>query len=166
LDKDAKHWIDELHLKEHPAGGYFVETYRSENFVNLPEYDGSRNICSAIYYLLEGDQFSAFHKLESDELLHFYDGSSMTLHIIESDGRLNEIRLGPDIDNKELFQAAVKSGFWFAASINNHNSYSLVGCTVSPGFDHKDWKLGDMEALAKEYPQHKSIIEKYTRPVT
>jgi predicted cupin superfamily sugar epimerase len=52
------------------------------------------------------------------------------------------------------------------ASIDNHNSYSLVGCTVSPGFDYNDWKLGDMETLAKTYPQHKSIIEKYTRPRT
>lgn len=90
----------------------------------------------------------------------------MTLHIIETDGRLNQVRLGPDIDNKETFQAVVKSGSWLAASIGNHNSYSLVGCTVSPGFDYNDWKLGDMETLAKTYPQHKSIIEKYTRPRT
>ncbi|HYA84147.1 MAG TPA: cupin domain-containing protein [Candidatus Bathyarchaeia archaeon] len=69
----------------------------------------NKNACSAIYYLLEGDQFSAFHRLKSDELLHFYDGSSMTLHIIETDGRLNQVRLGPDIDNKETFQAVVKA---------------------------------------------------------
>ncbi|HXX99169.1 MAG TPA: cupin domain-containing protein [Candidatus Bathyarchaeia archaeon] len=166
MDKDAQRWIDKLHLEKHPEGGYFVETYRSEQFVNLPEYDGPRNACSAIYYLLEGDQFSAFHKLKSDELLHFYVGSSMILHIIETDGRLNEVRLGPDVDNKETFQAVVKSGSWFAASIDNHNSYSLVGCTVSPGFDYNDWKLGEVETLAKTYPRHKSIIEKYTIPRT
>jgi uncharacterized protein len=79
---------------------------------------------------------------------------------------LNEVILGPDIDNKETFQAVVKSGSWFAASINNYNSYSLVGCTVSPGFDYRDWKLGDTEALTKTYPQHKSIIEKYTRHIS
>jgi predicted cupin superfamily sugar epimerase len=76
LDKDAKHWIDKLHLQEHPEGGYFVETYGSEKLVNLPEYDGPRNAFSAIYYLLEGDQFLAFHKLKSDQLLHFYDGAN------------------------------------------------------------------------------------------
>jgi predicted cupin superfamily sugar epimerase len=166
LGKDAQYWIDKLHLEEHPEGGYFVETYRSEKFINLPDYCGPRNTYSAIYYLLEGDQFSAFHKLKSDELLHFYDGSSMILHIIETDGRLNEVRLGPDIDNRETFQTVVKSGSWFAASIDKRSSYSLVGCTVSPGFDYNDWKLGDMEALAKTYPKHKSIIEKYTRPRT
>ena len=163
MDKDAQHWIDKLNLEEHPEGGYFVETYKSEKFVNLPEYDGPRHSCTAIYYLLVGDQFSSFHKLKSDELWHFYAGSSLTLHIIETDGRLNDVRLGPDIDSKETFQAVVKSGSWFAASVNNHNSYSLVGCTVSPGFDYHDWELGDMEALAKIYLRHKSIIERYTR---
>ncbi|MGB8936184.1 MAG: cupin domain-containing protein [Candidatus Nitrosopolaris sp.] len=166
MDKDAQHWIDKLNLEEHPEGGYFVESYKAEKFVSLPEYDGLRNACSAIYYLLEGDQFSTFHKLKSDELWHFYAGSSLTLHIIETDGRLNEVRLGHDIDNKETFQGVVKSGSWFAASINNHNSYSLVGCTVSPGFDYHDEELGDMEALAKTYPLHKLIIEKYTRPIS
>jgi uncharacterized protein len=166
LDKDAQQWIDKLHLVEHLEGGYFVESYRAEKFVSLPEYDGPRNACSAIYYLLEGEQFSTFHKLKSDELLHFYSGSSLTLHIIETDGRLKEVILGPDIDNKETFQAVVKAGSWFAASINTPNSYSLVGCTVSPGFDYRDMEFGDMETLAKIYPRHKLIIEKYTRPRT
>jgi len=165
LNKDAQHWISKLNLQKHPEGGYFVETYKSEKFVNLPEYNGPRNACSAIYYLLIGDQFSSFHTMKSDELWHFYAGSSLTLHIIERDGRLNEVRLGEDIDNKETFQALVKSGSWFAASINDHNSYSLVGCSVSPGFDYQDWKLGDIKTLAKWYPQHKSTIEKYTRHV-
>jgi uncharacterized protein len=70
------------------------------------------------------------------------------------------------IDNKETFQAVVKAGSWFAASINTHNSYSLVGCAVSPGFDYRDMEFGDMETLRKTYPQHKLIIQKYTRPRT
>lgn len=73
--------------------------------------------------------------------------------------------MGADIDNKETFQALVKSGCWFAASINDHNFYSLVGCSNSPGFDYQDWKLGDVETLTKRYPQHKTTIEKYTRPI-
>jgi predicted cupin superfamily sugar epimerase len=85
------------------------------------------------------------------------------LHIIETDGRLNEIILGPDIDsNKETFQAVVKAGAWFAASVNDHYSYSLVGCTVSPGYDYRDWESVDVGILTKKFPQHKSIIEKYT----
>ena len=162
MNKEAEYWVNKLRLQKHPEGGYFVETYRSEKVVNLPDYDGSRHACTAIYFLLEGDQFSSFHTMESDELWHFYAGSSLTLHIIRTDGSLIDVRLGTDIDKSETFQTVVKSGSWFAASINNPNSYSLVGCTASPGFDYRDWKLGDVEMLAKRYPQHRSIIEKYT----
>jgi predicted cupin superfamily sugar epimerase len=105
--------------------------------------------------------------MKSDELWHFYAGSSLTLHIIERDGKLNKVILGANIDNKEeAFQAVVKSGSWFAASVNDHDSYSLVGCTVSPGFDYNDWKLGDVKTLIKTYPEHKSIIKKYTRSIS
>jgi uncharacterized protein len=166
LNKDASYWINKLNLHKHPEGGYFFRTYESGKFVDLPEYNGSRHTCTAIYYLLVRDEFSSFHRLKSDELWHFYTGSSLTLYIIETDGRLNEVILGPDIDNRETFQAVVKSGSWFAASVNDHNSYSLIGCTVSPGFDYRDWELGEMETFIKMYPQHKSIIEKYTRPVS
>ncbi len=139
VNKDAEYWINKLHLQKHPEGGYFVETFKSEKVVNLSEYDGPRHICSAIYYLLEGDQFSSFHIMKS---------------------------VGADIDNLEIFQAVIKSGSWFAASINNPNSYSLIGCTVSPGFDYTDWRLGDKQILFEMYPQHKSIIEKYSRPIS
>lgn len=163
LNLEARYWIEKLNLMQHPEGGYFIETYKSEKIVNLPEYDVSRHACTAIYYLLIGDQFSSFHRIKSDEIWHFYAGNSLTLHIVETDGKLNEVRLGIDIDNGETFQAVVKSGSWFAASVNDHDSYSLVGCTVSPGFDYCDWEIGDMETLVRMYPQHKSIIEKYSR---
>jgi predicted cupin superfamily sugar epimerase len=162
LNKNTEYLIKKLSLQKHPEGGYFIESYRSERLVTMPDYNGPRNTCTAIYYLLEGDQFSSFHTLKSDEIWHFYAGSSLTLHIIETDGRLNEIILGSDIHSKETFQVVVKAGAWFAASVNDHNSYSLVGCTVSPGFDYRDWKLVGMDILIKKFPQHKSIIEKYT----
>ena len=162
LNEEAEYWINKLHLRKHPEGGYFVETYRSERVVNLPDYDGSRHSCTAIYYLLEGDQFTSFHTIRSDEVWHFYAGSTLSLHIVRSDGSLIEARLGAAFDKGETFQRAIKSGSWFAASINNPNSYSLVGCTVSPGFDYRDWTLGDVEMLTKMYPQHRSFIKKYT----
>jgi len=88
----------------------------------------------------------------------------LTLYIIEPNGRLRLVSLGHNIENGDTIQGTVKSGCWFAAAVDNHNSYSLVGCTVSPGFDYKDWKLGDMKTLTKLFPQHKSLITKYTRP--
>lgn len=165
LNKLAKSWIKKLNLDEHPEGGYFVNTYKSHKIIDLSEYNGSRSLCTVIYYLLIGNQFSSFHIMKSDEIWHFYSGSSLTLHIIDSKGRLNDLVLGPNFNEGERFQVVVKSGCWFAASINDKKSYSLVGCTVSPGFEYKDWKIGIRRRLIEVYPQHKMIIEKYTRPV-
>lgn len=162
LNQSAIRLINKLNLQEHPEGGYFVETYRSEKSMNMEGYDGPRPVSSAIYFLLVGEQFSSFHRMKSDELWHFYAGSSLVLHIIETGtGRLKELKLGSDVDKGELFQIVVNSGSWFAASIIDHDSYSLVGCTASPGFDYRDWELGDMKTLAETYPSHKALIEKY-----
>jgi uncharacterized protein len=163
LNKNAEYWINKLNLQEHPEGGYFAETYKSEKLVRLPEYDGPRHLCTAMYYMLTGEQFASFHIVKSDELWHFYAGSSLTLYIIERNGRLSKRRLGADTDKGEFLQVVVKSCSWFAASVNDASSYSLVGCTVSPGFDYRDWKLGDIKTLVTLYPQHQSVIEKYTR---
>jgi predicted cupin superfamily sugar epimerase len=84
-------------------------------------------------------------------------------YIIGTDREFYNVKLGKNIDNEEKFLAAVKSCSWFAASVDDTTSYSLVGCIVYPGFDYQDWKLGNVEALAKLYPLHKSTIEKYTR---
>jgi predicted cupin superfamily sugar epimerase len=163
LNKDAIYWIHKLNLREHPEGGYFTQTYVSDVLITLPEHDGPRFACTAIYYLLVEDQFSSFHIMRSDELWNFYAGSSLTLHIIGTDGELCNVKLGKNIDNEERFQSVVKSGSWLAASVDDVTSYSLVGCIVSPGFNYQDWRLGDVESLVKLFPQHKSTIEKYTR---
>ena len=127
LNQTATYWINKLNLKGHPEGGYFVETYKSEKFINLSEYNGPRRAYTAIYYLLVGNQFSSFHKIKSDEIWHFYAGSSLSLHIIESKEKILHARLGPNIDYGESFQWVVRSGNWFAASVDDHDYYSLVG---------------------------------------
>ena len=107
MNKDANYWIDKLRLQEHPEGGYFIETSKSRRIVNFDDYDGDRYICTAIYYLLLGNQFSSFHRMKSDEIWHFYAGSSLTLYIIHRNGSLDEIRLGQNIDNNEVFQKVI-----------------------------------------------------------
>lgn len=163
LNKSAEFWIKKLNLHKHPEGGYYVEMHRSKILVNLPRNESFRNACTAIYYLLKGDQFCSFHMLKSDETWHFYQGSSITLHIINADGTLNELKLGMNSEDSEIFQVVVSSGSWFAASVNDMSSYSLVGCTVSPGFDYRDWTLANVESLTRTYPQHRAVIEKYSR---
>lgn len=164
MNKCANFWIKKLKLSKHPEGGYFAESYKSNKIIRLSGYDGGRSTCTAIYYLLTGKQFSSFHIMKSDEIWHFYSGSTMRLYIIDSKGKLTKAFLGPNISKGEMFQLTIRSGCWFAASVNEKKSYSLVGCTVSPGFDYKDWKIGNRKRLAELYPQHTHIIEKYTKP--
>ena len=159
--KTANYWIDKLHLKEHPEGGYYNEVYRSEKTINLPEYGSPRNICTLIYYLLKGNQYSLFHKINSDEIWHYYAGDSLSLYILNSTLEVKE--LGKNIDKGEIFHTVIKSNSWFAASVNNPESYCLVGCVVSPGFDYNDWELGNRDMLYEMYPQHKSIIMKLSK---
>ena len=164
--KDANYWIDKLELQQHPEGGYFKETYRSNEVIPkkvLPErFSGDRVFSTCIYYLLNKKDFSAFHIIKQDEVWHFYEGSSLTIHIIDQKGNYSTIKLGRDIENEESLQAVVKSGCWFAAANNNIEAYSLVGCTVAPGFDFADFKKPDRKELAELYPEHIEIIERFT----
>ena len=163
-NKRAQYLKERLDLSELPGeGGYYKETYRSDKTIILPsETDGERSISTSIYYLLDGTQFSAFHRLKSDEIWHFYIGSSITLYIINRMENLSEVKLGSNIEKGELFQIQVRAESWFAATVNDISSYALIGCTVSPGFDYLDFELGDRKKLIERYPQHRSIIEKLT----
>ena len=150
-----------LNFNNIPKEDISLKRTESPRIVNFDDYEGNRSICTGIYYLLLGNQFSSFHRMKSDEIWHFYAGSSITLYMIQKNGSLNEIRLGQNFNNNEIFQTVVESGSWFAASVNDYHSYSLIGCTVSPGFDYRDWELAVIDKLVDMYPQYKSIIEKF-----
>jgi uncharacterized protein len=164
-NKKAQYLREKLDLSELPGeGGYYKETYRSDKTIILPsETDGERSISTSIYYLLDGTQFSAFHRLKSDEIWHFYIGSSVTIYTINKMENLSEVSLGSNIEKGELFQFQVRAESWLAATVNDTSSYALIGCTVSPGYDYLDFELGDRKKLIERYPQHRSIIEKLTR---
>ncbi|MFZ1917085.1 MAG: cupin domain-containing protein [Terriglobales bacterium] len=167
MTKDAAYWVAKLDLIPHPEGGYYRQTYRSELAIAkeaLPaEFTGARPVCTAIYFLLEGGNFSAFHRLRSDEMWHFYFGGTVSVHVIELDGRHSEILLGNDPEAGEAFQAVVKAGRWFASCVRNPATFALVGCTVAPGFDFEDFEMAEREELVKLYPQHQKLIERFTR---
>lgn len=162
----AEHFIKSLDLQKHPEGGYYREVYRSNELIKkeyLPDrFNGSRCFSTSIYFLLESSDFSAFHRIKSDEIWNFFSGSSITIYILDSSGNLKQIKLGSNINNNEHFQLTVLYGCWFAAKVNEPLSYSLVGCTVSPGFDFEDFEMGNRKELTEIYPQHKSIIEELT----
>ncbi len=165
--KSAHYWIDQLKLVPHPEGGYYRETYRAGLSIAreaLPaQFTGPRLVSTAIYFLLDGENFSAFHRLRSDELWHFYSGSPITVHVIEPDGSYSEIHLGGDPDAGEVLQAVVQAACWFASQVRDPKSFALAGCTVAPGFDFADFELGKRAELVRLYPQHRSLIESLTR---
>jgi predicted cupin superfamily sugar epimerase len=160
MHSKANQYIKQLQLIKHPEGGYFREIYRSGEIIlpqHLPKrYKTSRNFSTSIYFLLEGKQFSAFHLLQSDELWHFYDGSDVLLSIIDTKGNLSNQKFGRGEGCN--FQICIKKKSWFAAEIENKKSFSLFGCTVSPGFEFNDFELGRRDNLIKKFPQHNALI--------
>ncbi len=163
---NGEYWIKKLNLQKHPEGGHYRETYRCQDIINqdklLTRYNDSRNASTAIYYLLLGEEFSAFHKLKSDEIFHFYSGSTLIVHTINSQGEYHQYKLGQNPDDNEILQLVIPHGYWFASHVSQPNSYSLIGCTVSPGFNFADFMLGNREELSKLYPHYIDIIKKLT----
>ena len=162
----ANYWIENLQMIKHPEGGYFKEVYRSgENIPEkaLPErYQGNRSFATSIYFLLRGDEFSSFHRIQSDETWHFYVGSTLELHVLSKDGSLNTYLLGRDLEKGEHLQVTIPQNCWFGARVKNPESFALLGCTVAPGFHFDDFELGDRKKLLEEYPDHEKIIKELT----
>jgi predicted cupin superfamily sugar epimerase len=162
----AQQWIQRLQLQPHPEGGWYRQTYRAPltlPHAALPGHAGDRAASTAIYFLLAGDQFSAFHRLRSDEVWHFYAGSELIVHVIEHGGGYSEILLGNDVQASQQFQGVVPSGCWFGSSLRHPDTYALVGCTVAPGFDFADFEMAKRAELVAHYPQHRAMIERLTR---
>ena len=164
MNEKAKYYIQKLQLEKHPEGGFYKEIYRAGEmiFIDTPDKRMKRNYSTSIYFLLEGNQVSKFHRLKSDELWHFYDGEIIIIHIINEKGELSQIKLGNKIDEGESFQIVIKKNNWFAAELVNKRSYSLVGCTVSPGFDFTDFEFGNRKELISQFPNLEALIIRLT----
>lgn len=159
----ANFLVEKYQLVAHPEGGYYKETYKSDLLINsgsLPSnFDGERVCSTAIYFLLEKGQFSAFHKIKSDECWHFYAGDSLDIFVLHQNGNLEIVTLGNDIASGCVFQYVVPANCWFASRPAVNSDFSFVGCTVAPGFDFRDFELAKKEELELQYPGYKSIIE-------
>jgi predicted cupin superfamily sugar epimerase len=159
--------IQQFNLQPHPEGGWYKETYKSTELLPraaLPQrFNGDRSFSTAIYFLLEQGNFSAFHKIKSDECWHFYTGEPLAVYIINQQGALNIIELGNDINKGHVFQYVVPANCWFASRPAAESNFCFVGCTVAPGFDFEDFELADADELSKLYPQHRGIIQELCR---
>jgi uncharacterized protein len=159
--------ITEYKLAPHPEGGYYRESYRSKMLIAksaLPEgFKGDRNSSTTIYFLLEQGNFSAFHRIKSDECWHFYYGEPLNVYVIDRDGELLTLTLGDDITKGQYFHYSVPANCWFASRPAKESSFSFVGCNVAPGFDFEDFELAKADELCNEYPQHEIIIRELCR---
>lgn len=163
--RTAKDWIDHLELQPHPEGGFYRETFRAPELLaarTLARYDSSRNISTSIYYLLQSGDVSHFHRLKSDEIWHFYDGSFGLVHFIDDEGKYWTKRCGLNIDEKAHPQLFIPKNTWFGAEVGESDSYILIGCTVAPGFEFEDFQLASRHHLLDLFPQHESIVNKLT----
>lgn len=162
----AKYWIEKLDLAKHPEGGYFKEVFRSDEYMPkkaLPaRYRSKRNFATSIYFLLEGNEFSSFHRIQSDETWHFYVGSTLELYVLNADGSLTNYLLGRNLEKGENLQVTIPRNHWFGARVVDATGFALLGCTVAPGFHFDDFEMGDRSKLLEQFPDHGQIIKELT----
>ncbi len=160
-------WIQVLDLQPHPEGGWYREIYRANEAVRqdaLPtRFASDRAFSTAIYYLLGQSDFSALHRIHQDEIWHFYDGAPLAVEVIHPNGSTETLQLGRNLHAGERPFAVVPAGCWFGARPKPGPEYSLVGCTVAPGFDFDDFELANRANLIEVFPQHRQLIEQLTR---
>lgn len=153
--------VGQFELIPHPEGGYFRETYRAGDRVSRASTGDVRSASTAIYYLLSDDAYSAWHRIRSDEVWHFYAGGALDVHVLTRDGSLVTHRLGNALERDDaVFQAVVEAGQWFAAERVDPEGFAFVGCTVAPGFEFSEFELADVDALLAEYPGHSDIVRR------
>ena len=163
----AQELIARLNLQPHPKeGGFFRETYRSADVwpaAALPSrYRADRRASTAIYYLLTPGTFSALHRLQSDEVFHFYLGSPVRMLQLAPDGGSREVVLGPDVLAGQQLQVVVPRGVWQGSLLEPGGDFALLGCTVAPGFEYVDYEHGDRGALTAQYPASAELIRRLT----
>lgn len=148
--------IKKLNMTPHPEGGYFKEVYRSFDVVYSEKASSERSALTDIYFLLKEGEISRFHKVLHDEIWNFYFGAPLRL-IDHFNSELNEIILGKENLN---FKYTIKANHWQAAE--STGEFTLVGCTVAPGFDFNDFSFMEDEdnisSLKINFPHYKKYL--------
>jgi predicted cupin superfamily sugar epimerase len=149
--------VEALGLRAHPEGGYYRETFRSEQLVATPR--GPRSALTTILFLLTAGSFSAFHRIASDEVWNFYDGDPLAIEILHPGGDHERRNLGPG----GPWQTVVPAGAAFASHVPKPGGHALVGCDVAPGFEFADFELCERSELIASHPNAATIISSLTR---
>ena len=157
--------IGVLGLKPHPEGGSYRETYRSRVAVTVTNRDdasGQRCASTAILYILKEGEMSRLHRIVTDEIWHYHLGGPFQLSMIHPDGRVEEVVLGPGMESGQAVYCMVPAGCWFGGVPLPGSSYTLLGCTVAPGFEFRDLTIGERKDLLNRYPGASKVIARLT----
>ena len=164
--KNYQFWIQHLNLQPHPEGGFFREVFRSNIEIDqksLPfGYSGKRKLSTSIYYMLRSGEISKLHCLKSDELWYYHFGSSLRIVMIDKEGIKHIKVLGPRLEKAEQLQLLIPSGTIFGAEVVEPDSFSLLGCLVTPGFEFDDFEIFNSDELVKTYPKHADLIKQFS----
>ncbi|EFJ17135.1 hypothetical protein SELMODRAFT_179045 [Selaginella moellendorffii] len=172
-----------LSLTPHPEGGFFCESFRDDSVIlrkeTLPsQFKVDRPVSTAIYFLLPSGSVSKLHRIPSSEVWHFYAGDPLTVLEIHDNGEVKQTVIGPDLAAGQKLQYTVQPMVWFgafptkdlidttkcvkASPRDSDKNFSLVGCTVAPGFEFQDFVMGESEELKKLFPHLADVIEYLT----
>jgi len=135
----AEEIIKEYNLEPHPEGGYFVETYESKDCFDF--YLGNRPYCGSIYFLLNKNDISHFHKIDSEEIWFYHEGRGLIIHMIDHDGNYSTKLLGMNKKDGESPMVIVPKGYIFASENIDKNEYTFVSCVTTPRFLYSEFKL-------------------------
>lgn len=155
----ADQLIQRLGLKKLPGeGGYYKETYRSSEMAS-----SDRHLSTAIYYLVTADVNSKMHRVNSDEIFHFYFGDPVQMLLLYPSGESRIVFMGHNIPSGQKAQLIVPKGTWQGCTVvEGEHGFSFMGTTMSPGFEFEDFELGAADFLASRFPQHESMIRNLT----
>ncbi len=156
IPKEAQFFLDQLDLLPHPEGGFYKETYRSLGRT------GDRNLMTAIYFLITSNNISRFHRIKSDEIWYYHAGSALSVHTLTKENGHKIHKVGLNVEQGESPQLLVPADTIFGSSLDEPNSFSLVSCTVAPGFDFADFELFTTDELLPLFPEHEAVIRKMT----
>jgi predicted cupin superfamily sugar epimerase len=157
----ADYWIKHLDLQPHPEGGYYKEVFRSQQQVLRAGETIAEKAVTSIYYLLEGNDYSGFHRIASDELWYFHKGVPLYIHVIDTGGNYYTHELS-DTGEGSL-SIVIEAGLWFAAAIPSGTGFTLVSCAVAPGFEFSKFEMADKQQMKASYPKHSAVLDKLCR---
>lgn len=139
-------------------GGFFRETYRSQEKIALPIYQSSRSLATAIYYLLAPETFSRMHRVPGEEIFHFYLGDPVEMLQLNPNGSAEIVIMGQDIAAGMKMQHVIPGGWWQGARLRPSGRFALMGTTMSPGFEYEDYETPDRAELVRAYPSQMDVI--------